>query len=67
MNTERLVKPCGFTLGEDPANLGSKKVRIDFSKGEVVNSEVIESSQELTLTASGLPENIELQRTKENA
>jgi hypothetical protein len=50
-----------------PANLGSKKVRIDFAKGEVVDAEVTESPQELSLTDSGLPENIELQLIKENA
>ena len=49
------------------ANLGSKKVHIDFAKGEVVDAEVIKSPQELTLTDSGLPENIELQLIKENA
>jgi hypothetical protein len=62
----KIGKSCGFTLGEDPANLGSKKVHIDFARGEVVDSEVSESPQELTLTDSGLPENIELQPIKEN-
>jgi len=58
---------CGFTLGDDPANLGSKNVHIDFAQGILVDTEVTKSNEELSLTDHGFAENIELQPIKENA
>ena len=63
----KLGEELGFALGNPFESFGTRTVRIDFAQGIVVDVDAIESSQTLTLTDSGMDENIENQLTKEYA
>jgi hypothetical protein len=63
----KLGEELGFALGNSFESFGTRRVRIDFAKGTVVDLDEIESSQRLTLTDHGFDENIEIHLTKEYA
>lgn len=63
----KLGEELGFALGNTFESFGTRRVRIDFAKGTVVDIEELESSQRLTLTDYGFDENIEIHLTKEYA
>jgi hypothetical protein len=61
----KMGEELGFSLGSPFESFGTKTVHIDFAQGIVVDVDAIETAQELTLTAHGFAENMELQLTKE--
>lgn len=63
----KLGEELGFALGNSFESFGTRKVRVDFAKGTVVDVDELESSQQLTLTDHGFDENIEIHLTKEYA
>jgi hypothetical protein len=63
----KLGEELGFALGNTFESFGTRRVRIDFAKGTVVDIDELESSQRLTLTDYGFDENIEIHLTKEYA
>jgi hypothetical protein len=61
----KMGEELGFSLGSPFESFGTKTVHIDFAQGIVVDVDVIETAQELTLTAHGFAENMASQLTKE--